>query len=98
LGQRWSTRRRPAIGENLAARARTLFAELPVAVQVDALESWAGLDPPRRCRVPDMLERLSGAAEALNRGDPEPFVALMADGAEWRGVSSGLLWWKLNPS
>jgi hypothetical protein len=45
-----------------------------------------------------MLERLSAAAEALNGGDPEPFVALLNRQAEWRGVSSGLLWWKRTPS
>jgi ketosteroid isomerase-like protein len=45
-----------------------------------------------------MIEQLQAAAEALNQGDPDPFVSLMADDAEWRGVSSGHLWWKRTPS
>jgi hypothetical protein len=45
-----------------------------------------------------MIDALRAAAEALNRGDPEPFVALLDPGAEWRGVSRGLLWWKRTPS
>lgn len=38
------------------------------------------------------------AAEALGRGDPGPFVALIADESEWRGVSHGHLWWKHTPT
>lgn len=45
-----------------------------------------------------MLDELRAAAEALNRGDPEPFASLFADDAEWRGVSHGHLWWKRTPS
>ena len=45
-----------------------------------------------------MIDRLRAAAEALNRGDPEPFAALMADDSEWRGVSAGHLWWKHTPA
>jgi ketosteroid isomerase-like protein len=45
-----------------------------------------------------MIEKLRAAAEALNQGDPEPFVSLFADDAEWRGVSVGHLWWKRVPS
>ena len=45
-----------------------------------------------------MIDRLRAAAEALNRGDPEPFVALIADDSEWRGVAHGSLWWKQAPS
>jgi ketosteroid isomerase-like protein len=45
-----------------------------------------------------MIEALRTAAEALQRGDPEPFAALLADDAEWRGVASGHLWWKHAPS
>jgi ketosteroid isomerase-like protein len=41
-----------------------------------------------------MIDRLRTAAEALNQGDVEPFVALIADDSEWRGVTSGHLWWK----
>ena len=45
-----------------------------------------------------MVEDLQAAAEALNRGGPEPFTALLADDSEWRGVSSGHLWWKHTPA
>ncbi len=45
-----------------------------------------------------MIDRLHTAALALEAGDPEPFAALLADDAEWRGVSSGHLWWKQTPS
>lgn len=45
-----------------------------------------------------MIEHLRAAADALNQGDPEPFVVLLADGAEWRGVPHGHLWWKRTPS
>jgi len=41
-----------------------------------------------------MLEQLRQAAEALNRGDPEPLAALFAEDAEWRDVPHGHLWWK----
>jgi ketosteroid isomerase-like protein len=45
-----------------------------------------------------MIDQLRAAAEALNAGDPAPFVSLLADDAEWRGVPSGHLWWKHAPS
>jgi ketosteroid isomerase-like protein len=45
-----------------------------------------------------VIDQLRAAAEALNRGDPEPFVALIADESEWRGVSTGHLWWKRTPA
>jgi ketosteroid isomerase-like protein len=45
-----------------------------------------------------MLDTLRAAAEALNRGDPEPFASLFAQDAEWRGVPRGHLWWKQTPS
>jgi hypothetical protein len=44
-----------------------------------------------------VIDQLRAAAEALNRGDPEPFVSLLADDAEWRGVARGLLWMKQTP-
>lgn len=44
-----------------------------------------------------MIDELRAAAEALNRGDLEPFVALFAVDAEWRGTSRGHLWWKHTP-
>jgi ketosteroid isomerase-like protein len=45
-----------------------------------------------------MVEQLQEAAHALGRGDPEPFVSLMAEDAEWRGIPRGHLWWKDTPS
>jgi ketosteroid isomerase-like protein len=45
-----------------------------------------------------VIDQLRAAADAFNRGDPEPFAALFADDAEWRGVSYGHLWWKRTPS
>jgi hypothetical protein len=45
-----------------------------------------------------VIEQLRAAADALNNGDPEPFASLFAKEAEWRGISSGHLWWKHTPS
>jgi ketosteroid isomerase-like protein len=45
-----------------------------------------------------MIDELRAAAEALSRGDPEPFASLFAEDAEWRGISNGHLWWKRTPS
>ena len=45
-----------------------------------------------------MIDQLRAAADALNRGDPEPFASLLADDSEWRGVSNGHLWWKYTPA
>lgn len=45
-----------------------------------------------------MIDQLRAAADALNDGNPEPFVALMAEDSEWRGVSHGHLWWKKTPA
>jgi len=45
-----------------------------------------------------VIDQLRVAAEALGRGDPEPFVALIAEGNEWRGISRGHLWWKQTPT
>jgi len=45
-----------------------------------------------------VIDQLRAAAESLNRGDPEPFAALMAEHCEWRGISRGHLWWKRTPS
>ena len=45
-----------------------------------------------------VIDQLRAAAEALNNGDPEPFAALFAEDAEWRGISHGHLWWKRTPS
>jgi hypothetical protein len=45
-----------------------------------------------------MVDRLRTDVAALNDVDPGPFASLLADDAEWRGVSSGFLWWKRAPS
>jgi ketosteroid isomerase-like protein len=45
-----------------------------------------------------MIKQLRMAADALNRGDARPFASLFADESQWRGVSSGLLWWKHTPA
>jgi ketosteroid isomerase-like protein len=45
-----------------------------------------------------VIDELRAAAEALNRGDPAPFASLFAEGAEWRGISHGHLWWKRTPA
>jgi ketosteroid isomerase-like protein len=45
-----------------------------------------------------MIDELRAAVEALNRGDVEPFVSLMAPEMEWRGIPYGHLWWKHTPS
>jgi len=45
-----------------------------------------------------VIDELRAAVEALSRGDSEPFVALIDDDSEWRGVASGRLWWKQEPS
>jgi ketosteroid isomerase-like protein len=47
---------------------------------------------------PAIIDELRAAAEALLGGDPRPFASLLADDAEWRGVSGGHLWWKRTPS
>ena len=45
-----------------------------------------------------MIEQLRAAAAALNDGDPDPFCALFAEDAEWRGIPRGHLWWKHTPA
>lgn len=45
-----------------------------------------------------MIDQLRAAAEAIDRGDPEPFASLFAEDAEWRGVPRGFLLWKHTPS
>jgi ketosteroid isomerase-like protein len=46
----------------------------------------------------EVIDELRVAAEALNRGDPGPFAALIDDDCEWRGIPHGYLWWKRTPS
>lgn len=45
-----------------------------------------------------MIDELRAAVDALNRGDPEPFVSLIDVHSQWRGVSHGRLWWKHSPA
>lgn len=52
----------------------------------------------KRWHTREVIEQLRVAAEALNRGDPEPFASLIADESEWRGVPTGHLWWKHTPA
>jgi hypothetical protein len=40
------------------------------------------------------VERLERAAEAYNRGDVEPLVALLDEAVDWHGRTRGHLWWK----
>jgi ketosteroid isomerase-like protein len=40
---------------------------------------------------------LQQSAVAYNRGDVGPFVALLDDDVDWRGVTRGHLWWKRTP-
>ena len=47
---------------------------------------------------PALIEQLRAAGDALRRGDPEPFVALLDPELEWRGIPYGHLWWKQTPS
>jgi ketosteroid isomerase-like protein len=45
-----------------------------------------------------VIDELRAAVEALDRGDVEPFVALLDENSEWRGITRGRLWWKHTPS
>jgi hypothetical protein len=67
---------------------------------LSGISSTLGLH--ERCLGPwhdlSVIEQLRAAAEALNRGDPEPFVSLIAAENEWRGVPYGHLWWKRTPA
>src|SRR2546427_6850418 len=45
-----------------------------------------------------VIDQLRAAAESLNRGDPEPFAALMAEHCEWRGPSRGPPWGERTPA
>jgi hypothetical protein len=46
----------------------------------------------------EMLDRLRNASHAYRKGDVEPFVSLLDEGMEWRGVTRGHLWWRRTPS
>src|SRR5262249_33741036 len=45
-----------------------------------------------------VIDELRAAADALNRGDPEPFVSLFAENAEGPGPAQGHRWWHDTPS
>jgi hypothetical protein len=40
------------------------------------------------------VERLEVAAEAFNRGDVGPLVALLDEDVDWRGAYLRHVWWK----
>ena len=43
-------------------------------------------------------ERIQAAFDAAVGGDVEPLVTLFDDTLEWRGVTTGRLWWRRTPS
>lgn len=43
------------------------------------------------------VERLQAAAQAYDRGDVEPLVALLDEDVDWRAPTRGRLWWKQTP-
>ena len=45
-----------------------------------------------------VIDELQAAVDALNNGDVEPFIALLDENSEWRGITRGHLWWKHAPS
>jgi hypothetical protein len=45
-----------------------------------------------------LLQQLQAALDALNHGDVEPLVALFDPSLEWRGETSGRLWWSHTPA
>ena len=45
-----------------------------------------------------MIDRLRAAAAAFNEGDIEPFVLLLDEDLDWRGITRGHLWWRHTPS
>jgi hypothetical protein len=45
-----------------------------------------------------VIDELRAAADAFNRGDPEPFLALLDEESDWRGPAFGHLWWKQMPA
>jgi len=44
------------------------------------------------------VERIQAAAEAYNRGNVDPLVALLDDDVVWCSYPRGHLWWKHTPS
>jgi len=46
----------------------------------------------------DISEQLQRAFDSAVTGDVEPLVSLMDSDMEWRGITSGRLWWKRTPS
>jgi len=45
-----------------------------------------------------VIDELRAAVDAFNKGDAGPFLALMDEDSEWRGITRGHLWWKHAPS
>jgi len=44
------------------------------------------------------VEALRSVVDALNQGEIQPFVDLMADDMVWEGSAHGWLWWRPTPS
>lgn len=51
-----------------------------------------------RSTISAVIEELRLAVDALTTGNAEPFLALIDEDSEWRGITSGHLWWKQAPS
>ncbi|HYX44705.1 MAG TPA: hypothetical protein VE760_06645 [Acidimicrobiales bacterium] len=43
-------------------------------------------------------QRVQAAFDAAVEGDVEPLVALFAPDLDWRGITTGHLWWRRTPS
>jgi hypothetical protein len=67
---------------------RSLFRRRPEAICGSRLGPTIGF----------VIDELRVAVEALNQGDVEPFLALLDEDSEWRGLTTGHLWWKQAPS
>jgi ketosteroid isomerase-like protein len=52
----------------------------------------------REDEMPSDAERIQAAFDAAVGGDVEPLVDLFDASLEWRGVTTGHLWWRRTPS
>ncbi len=48
--------------------------------------------------MPSDAERIQAAFDAAVGEDVEPLVDLLDESLEWRGVTTGHLWWRRTPS
>ncbi len=69
----------------------------PTLAELEPGSRWAQYAQPPWHAV-WVIDELRAAANALNRGDPDPLASLFAEDAQWRGVSHGHLWWKRTSS